>query len=106
MGHWLLKGCSAESLLALQQLSFSLDWLYYSYLREEDDLESGSKRKHTVFPTLAFLATKLTTYTVLGFILGALNISPNVKPMTNPRTLRVGSDMTWVILLNFSTSCN
>lgn len=51
--------------------------------REEDDLEAGSKRKHTIFPTLAFLATKLIAYTILGFILGAfggaLNISPNVQ---------------------------
>lgn len=51
--------------------------------REEDDLEQGSKRKHTVWPTLAFLATKLVAYTILGFILGAfggaIGISPNVQ---------------------------
>lgn len=51
--------------------------------REEDDLESGNKRKHTVWSILAFLTTKFITYTALGFILGAfggaINISPNVQ---------------------------
>ena len=51
--------------------------------REEGDLEAGSKRKHTVWSTLAFLAAKLVAYTAFGFILGgfggALNISPNVQ---------------------------
>lgn len=51
--------------------------------REETDLESGSKKRHTIFATLAFLVTKLATYTILGFILGAfggvLNISSNVQ---------------------------
>ncbi len=51
--------------------------------REEADLESGNKRKHTVFATLAFLTTKLISYTILGFFLGAfggvLNINPNVQ---------------------------
>lgn len=51
--------------------------------REESDLETGSKRKHTIFATLAFLSTKLIAYTLLGFVLGAfggaLNISSNVQ---------------------------
>lgn len=51
--------------------------------REEDDLEEGKSKKHTVFPTLAFLTTKLIAYTILGFILGAfggaIGISPNVQ---------------------------
>lgn len=51
--------------------------------REEGDLESGNKRKHTIFATLAFLTTKLISYTLLGFILGAfggaLNISSSVQ---------------------------
>src|SRR5713226_3707943 len=51
--------------------------------REEADLEAGSRRKHTAFPTLAFLSTKLIAYTLLGFALGtfggAINISPNVQ---------------------------
>lgn len=51
--------------------------------REEEDLEGGSQRKHTIFPTLAFLITKLAAYTILGFILGsfggALNISSQVQ---------------------------
>lgn len=51
--------------------------------REEDDLESGDKRKHTVWSIFAFLTTKFITYTALGFILGAfggaINISPNVQ---------------------------
>lgn len=51
--------------------------------REEDDLEKGSKRRHTIFATLSFLIAKLIAYTALGFILGsfggALNISPNIQ---------------------------
>lgn len=51
--------------------------------REEDDIESGSKRKHTIWSILAFLTTKFITYTALGFILGAfggaINISPSVQ---------------------------
>lgn len=51
--------------------------------REEEDLIGGSKRKHTIFATLAFLVSKLAAYTIFGFILGAfggvLNISPNVQ---------------------------
>lgn len=51
--------------------------------REEADLETGSKRRHTVIPTLTFLVMKLIAYTILGFLLGAfggaLNISPNVQ---------------------------
>lgn len=52
-------------------------------VREEADLESGNKRRHTIFLTLAFLIAKLAAYTLLGFILGAfggaLNISPEVQ---------------------------
>ncbi len=51
--------------------------------REESDQESGSKKRHTAFVTLAFLITKLAAYTILGFILGAfggaLNISSSVQ---------------------------
>lgn len=38
--------------------------------REEEDLVEGSRRKHNVWPTAAFLATKLVAYTILGFFLG------------------------------------
>lgn len=51
--------------------------------REEEDLEQGSKRHHNIFPVVAFLVTKLSVYTLLGFVLGAfggaLNISNNVQ---------------------------
>ncbi len=51
--------------------------------REEEDLEEGGKRHHNVFPVMAFLVTKLSVYTLLGFVLGAfggvLNISSNVQ---------------------------
>lgn len=51
--------------------------------REEEEIEKGINRKSTVFPTLAFLCTKLVAYTILGFILGAfggaLGISPTVQ---------------------------
>ena len=51
--------------------------------REGDDLKTGEKGKHALFPTLAFLITKLIVYTILGFILGsfggALSITPTVQ---------------------------
>ena len=51
--------------------------------KEEEEIEKGVNRRNTVFPTLAFLSTKLIAYTVLGFILGgfggALGISPTVQ---------------------------
>jgi len=43
----------------------------------------AARHSRTIFPTLAFLGTKLVAYTLLGFILGAfggaLNISSNVQ---------------------------
>lgn len=59
--------------------------------REEDELKKEKNKysptinlgKHTLWPTLAFLGSKLAAYTILGFILGAfggaLNISPEVQ---------------------------
>lgn len=51
--------------------------------REEEDLESGSRKKHTIWPTAAFLTTKLIAYLILGFILGlfgqGLQISDNAR---------------------------
>lgn len=52
-------------------------------VREEDDLQKGSTKKHTIYPTLAFLAAKLVVYTLLGFLLGlfgrAISISQTVQ---------------------------
>lgn len=39
--------------------------------REEEEVQKGVNTKSTIFPTLAFLSTKLIAYTTLGFILGA-----------------------------------
>lgn len=51
--------------------------------REEEDLEEGKQKKHTIYATVAFLVSKLIVYTLLGFVLGAfggaLNISSNVQ---------------------------
>ncbi len=51
--------------------------------REEDDIEHGNRRKHTLWATITFLITKLIVYSILGFILGAfggaLNISPTLQ---------------------------
>lgn len=51
--------------------------------REEEDLEEGSNKKHNIKPVLAFLATKLLAYIILGFILGAfggaLALSDNAR---------------------------
>lgn len=51
--------------------------------KEEEEIEKGINRKSTIFPTLAFLFSKLFAYTILGFILGGfggvLNISPTIQ---------------------------
>ena len=51
--------------------------------REEEDIEEGIRRKHTIFPTAAFLTTKLIAYIILGFLLGlfgqALQISGSAQ---------------------------
>lgn len=51
--------------------------------REEEEVEEGINTRNRVFPTLAFLLTKLIAYTALGFILGAfggaIGINQNVQ---------------------------
>lgn len=51
--------------------------------KEEEEIEEGVNRKSTIFPTLAFLTTKLIAYIILGFILGAfggaIGISQNTQ---------------------------
>ncbi len=39
--------------------------------REEEEVEEGVNKRNTIFPTLAFLATKIIAYTSFGFLLGA-----------------------------------
>lgn len=39
--------------------------------KENEEVEKGTNKKNTFFPTTAFLIAKLIAYTVLGFILGA-----------------------------------
>ncbi len=54
--------------------------------REEEDIRAGVNHKHTVWPTLAFLATKFIAYIILGFILGsfgsALALSDGARIVT------------------------
>ena len=38
--------------------------------REDEEIEKGTNKKNTVFPTITFLTAKLIAYTILGFILG------------------------------------
>ena len=51
--------------------------------REEEDIRSGVERKHNIWPTFAFLATKFVAYLILGFILGsfgsALSLSDGAR---------------------------
>lgn len=51
--------------------------------REEEDLEEGKRKKHTLIPTISFLVTKFAAYVILGFILGLfgekLQISDTVR---------------------------
>lgn len=39
-------------------------------LREEEDVRANVHHKHNIFPTLAFLATKFSSYVILGVVLG------------------------------------
>lgn len=52
-------------------------------VREEQDFQEGSGRKHNIWPVLAFLTTKFVAYVILGFILGAfggaLSLSDNAR---------------------------
>lgn len=50
--------------------------------REEEEVETGVNRRNTVFPTLAFLATKLIAYAILGFILGAFGGAIGINQKT------------------------
>ncbi len=51
--------------------------------KEEEEVEKGTNKRDTVFPTLAFLVAKLITYTLLGFILGgfggAIGINQSIQ---------------------------
>lgn len=51
--------------------------------REEEDIRAGVHHKHTIWPTLAFLITKLGAYLILGFVLGlfgsALSLSESAR---------------------------
>ncbi|HMS22555.1 MAG TPA: sulfite exporter TauE/SafE family protein [Candidatus Levybacteria bacterium] len=51
--------------------------------KEEEEVEKGTNKKDTVFPTLAFLVAKLIAYTLLGFILGgfggAIGINQSIQ---------------------------
>ena len=52
-------------------------------VREEQDFQEGSGRKHNIWPVAAFLTAKFIAYVILGFILGAfgstLAISDNAR---------------------------
>lgn len=50
--------------------------------KEEEEVEKGTNKKNTVFPTLAFLAAKLVAYTALGFVLGAFGGAIGISQTT------------------------
>lgn len=50
--------------------------------REEEEVEKGVNKKNPIFPTLAFLVTKLIAYTVLGFLLGAFGSAVGISQTT------------------------
>lgn len=51
--------------------------------KEEEEIEKGTNKRNVVFPTLAFLFTKLIAYTLLGFVLGgfggAIGINQSIQ---------------------------
>lgn len=50
--------------------------------REEEEVEEGVNKKNPVFPTLAFLATKIIAYTAFGFLLGAFGGAIGISQTT------------------------
>ncbi len=50
--------------------------------REDADLESSKNPKHTIFPTVSFLISKLIAYTALGFVLGAFGGAIGINQTT------------------------
>lgn len=50
--------------------------------REEEEIEKGVNKKNPVFPTLAFLTTKLIAYTLFGFLLGAFGSAIGINQTT------------------------
>ena len=50
--------------------------------REEKEVEEGVNRKDPIFPTIAFLTTKLIAYTILGFLLGAFGGAIGINETT------------------------
>ncbi|MGB4965790.1 MAG: sulfite exporter TauE/SafE family protein, partial [Microgenomates group bacterium] len=49
---------------------------------EEDEIEKGINTKNPLLPTLAFLTTKLITYTILGALLGAFGGTIGINETT------------------------
>lgn len=50
--------------------------------REEEEIEEKVNKKNPVFPTLAFLSTKIIAYGVLGFLLGAFGGAVGINQTT------------------------
>lgn len=50
--------------------------------REDEEVEKGVNKKNPVFPTLAFLATKIIAYTAFGFLLGAFGGAIGISQTT------------------------
>lgn len=50
--------------------------------KEEEEVKKGVNKKNPVFPTLAFLATKLIAYTLFGFLLGAFGGAIGISQTT------------------------
>ncbi len=47
--------------------------------REKEEVERGINRRNSIFPTAAFLTTKLVAYTLLGFGLGAFGSAVGIN---------------------------
>ncbi len=50
--------------------------------REEEEVEKGVNKNNSVFPTLAFLTTKIIVHTFFGFLLGAFGSAINISQST------------------------
>lgn len=68
--------------------------------REEREIEEGINKKNPVFPTLAFLTTKLLVYTALGFLLGAFGGAIGISQTTQTIMQLVAGLYMVVIALN------
>lgn len=68
--------------------------------REEEEIDKGINTKNPVFPTFAFLITKLIAYSILGLILGAFGGALNISTTAQTTMQAVAGVYMIIVALN------